>query len=142
MPIMAAQPILQIQIQGILSKGKSANQSDFASQFTNALSAVVPMGLFPAGIVPVPLVPAGRVACENMIRQSLNLKNAATPDVVSLMMALGISLLVPMVPPIGLMGLKSQIKNALSMNMAANPASFAAIMSLAIPQYYMSGGAF
>jgi len=142
MPIMAAQPILQTQIQLLLSKGQSANQNDFASQFTNALSSVVPMGLFPAGLVPIPLAPTGRTACESMIRQALSLKNAANTETVSMMMATGISLLVPMVPPAGLMSLKSQIKSALSMKVAANPQIFATILSIAIPQYYMMGGAF
>lgn len=140
MPIMAAQPILQSQILTILSKGKSANQGDFASQFTNALSTVVPMGLFPAGIILIPLIPTGRSACENMIRQSLSLENAANQEVVSMLFATGISLLVPMVPPSGLMGLKSQIKNALSMKVASRQQLVALILSLAIPVYYMSGG--
>lgn len=142
MPIMAAQPILQTQILMILSKGKGAKQGDFASQFTNALSAVVPMGLFPAGIIPIPLVPAGRAACEKMIRQALSMDNAANPDVVSMLFATGISLLAPIVPPAGLMSLKSQIKTALSMKIASNQQTVASILSLAIPMYYMSGGAF
>lgn len=142
MPIAAAQPILQTQIQLLLSKGQSSNQNDFASQFTNTLSSVVPMGLFPAGIVPIPLVPSGRSACENLLRQALSLKNAANKDTVSILMALAISMLVPVVPPVGLTGLRSQIGNALSMGMASKQETFSSILSLAIVQYYMSGGAF
>lgn len=139
MPIMAAQPILQGQIQMILSKGASATEKDFASQFTTALCSVVPMGIMMTPF-PVPLVPAGKSACENMIRASLSLGVAASTETTSMMMATGISLLAPMAPPAGLMNLKSQIKSALEKGIVAQPAIFASILSLAIPTYYMTGG--
>ena len=66
MPIMAAQPIIQSQLNLILSKGQSANQNDFASQFTAVLTSVAPMGLMVMGLAPVPLAPAGSSACENL----------------------------------------------------------------------------
>lgn len=140
MPIMAAQPIIQSQLNLILSKGQSANQNDFASQFTAVLTSVAPMGLMVMGLAPVPLAPAGNSACENLIRQALNLDMVADPEIVSMMIATGISLLVPTVPPVGLMSLKGQIKTALSMKQAANTQAFSAIVSLAIPQYFMMGG--
>lgn len=140
MPIALAQPILQTNIQLLLSKGKSANQNDFARNFTNALSAVVPMGMFPVAPVPVPMSPSGKSLCENTIRQSLSLKQGATSDTVSMLFATGVSFLVPIVPPVGLMNLKNQIKKALDMGTASNKQVFSLIVSAAIVQYYTSGG--
>lgn len=139
MPIMAAQPILQTQLTSILSKGIAANPDAFALEFTSALASVVPMGLFFTPF-PVPLVPTGFSACQNLIKQSLSLGMAANLQTTSLMMATGISLLAPLAPPVGLLVLQTQIKNAISMDMAANKLMVASILSIAIPQYYMSGG--
>lgn len=140
MPIMASQPIIQSQLNMMLSKGVSASQRDFASQITNVLTAIAPMGLMMMGLFPAPLVASGSSVCENIIRQALSMDVAANQEAVSMLMATGISLLVPTVPPVGLMALKAQIKLALSMKEAAMPEVFSAIVSLAIPQYFMMGG--
>ncbi len=140
MPILAAKSILKVQISNALKMGMASNPGLFSLLFTSALASAVPMGLFPMGVILIPLPPIGFSACQNMVKSSMGMGVAANSQTTSMLMATGISLLVPIVPPAGLSLLQSTIKNSLDMGMASNPDLFAEILSTAIPMYYMSGG--
>ena len=140
MPIAAALPLVNSQINNALSLGPAAQPSLVATMIAAAVSSAVPMGFLPTPPAPIPLVPAGLPAGQNLINNALSLGPAAQPSLVATMIASGISMIAPMAPPAGLSFLQSQIESALSMREAAQEPVVAAMISSAIITYYTMGG--
>lgn len=140
MPIAAALPLLQTQIQNALNLGPAAQVPTVATIIASAVASAAPTGLFPPAPTPVPLVPAGLAAGQAQIQSALNLGPAAQQPVVAQLIALGVSLIAPAAPPAGLTLLKTQIENALNLSSAAQVPTVATIIASAIVQYYLAGG--
>lgn len=140
MPIAAALPLINSQLNNALSLGPAAQPSLVATMIASAVAQAAPMGLFPMAPSPIPLIPAGLAAGQNLINNALSLGPAAQPGLVATMIASGISLIAPMAPPAGLSFLQSQIESALSMGQAAQEPVIATMISSAIITYYTMGG--
>lgn len=141
MPIAAALSPLKTQISSALKLERSASQASVAAIIASATAGLAPMGLFPRGPTMIPLVPSGFSACRAQIQNALKMERAAKPSMVAQIMALGISVLCPIVPPAGLSACKAQMENAFKMDRAATPNAVAQIIALAIVNYYLAGGA-
>jgi len=139
-PIAASQSLLKTQIKAALSLGKGASASSTATQIAAAVASAAPTGLFPPAPTPIPLVPAGLSAGQALITQSLSLGKGATISGTAQAMAAGISVIAPVAPPAGLSLLQTQISSALSAGKGADIDLVATQLSIAIVQYYVTGG--
>jgi len=140
MPIAAALTMLQSQLASIHNLKNAGNADTIAAIFTAALASAVPAGLFPPGPAPIPLIPAGASSTQNMIKQAHSLGKAADPKKVSQLMALGVSQLVPNVPPAGLSKLQSDLEKSINLQSASTPDMIGLLQATAIVNYYMAGG--
>jgi len=139
MPIPAIFSPLQAQISNAFNLQQASNPQLVATVITTALTSLVSMGLFPVGVSMIPLIPAGAAATQSQIANAFNLQQASGNQIDAQLIALAISVLVPMVPPIGLTLLQNQIANALNLQQAATPQLIATMISTAIINYYLSG---
>lgn len=140
MPIMGAQPIIQNNLNSIFNQGLIAKPNMFSIQFTSILASCVPMGLFPAGFFMIPLPPVGFGACNSMINLALSGGSSSNVSNTAKIMATGVSLLVPLVPPSGLSNLTKSFENAFSLGITAQTQTVSMLMAMGIVNYYLSGG--
>lgn len=140
MPIAASQSLLKTQIKAALSLGKGANINTTAIQIAAAVASAVPTGFFPIAPTPIPLVPAGLSAGQSLITQAFSLGKGATISATSQALAAGISVIAPTAPPAGISLLQTQISSALSAGKGADIDIIATQLSIAIVQYYTTGG--
>ena len=139
MPVIAGMSLLAQQIEASMNLGPAAQPPLVATLISAGVASVVPMGLFPS-VPPIPLIPAGMPLCQSAIQSALSLGPAATPKIVSLLMASGISMVAPMAPPAGLSLLATGLENAMGLKEAATQKVVAQLMALEICNYYPMGG--
>lgn len=140
MPIAAALTSLKSQIAQVHNLKQSGNADTIAGIYVAALVAAAPQGLFPPGPSPVPLVPSGASALQNSVKQAHSLDIAADPAKCAQLIALGISQLVPNVPPVGLSKLQKDIENSLNLKEASSPDLIGTLQATAIVNYYLAAG--
>lgn len=139
MPIAATLPILQSQITSALSNNKGAQAPIVAVQIASTIASIAPSGIFPP-FPPMPLIPAGLPAGLSMIQNAFALQQGANKKVVAQMVAVGISLIAPTAPPVGLFNLQQQIESAFSLDKGAQIQVVAMLIASAIITYYTMGG--
>ena len=132
---------LQSLINASQNTGVAGNPSLNALQLTSAVASVAPMGIMMIGPTPTPLVPAAFAAMQQMLLASYQSGVPGSPPVSSLQIATAISVLVPLIPPIGISILQSLISSMDNMGIAGNSNLTAQMLASAIITYFTSGGA-
>lgn len=141
MSIAAAQFPLQSLINALQNSGIGGNPSLNALQLTSAVASVVPMGIIMLGPTPTPLVPAAFAAMQQMLLASYQSGVSGAIPVSSQQIANAISVLVPLIPPIGISILQSMISSMDNMGIVGNSSVTAQMLASAIITYFVSGGA-
>lgn len=139
MPIAAMLPALQSQLVSALSNDKGAMQPIVAMQIGSAIASIAPSGIFPP-FPPMPLVPAGVAGGISMIQNAMSMQQGATKKTVAQMIGVGVSMIAPMAPPVGLSVLQQQIESAFSLDKGAQKQAVATLIASAIITYYTMGG--
>jgi hypothetical protein len=141
MPITAGLSPLQSLINASQNTGVAGSPSLSALQLTSAIASIAPMGIMMLGPTPTPLVPAAFGAMQQMLLASYQSGVSGAPSVSSQQIATAISVLVPLVPPIGISILQSMISSMDNIGIAGNSSLTAQLLASAIIIYFTSGGA-
>ena len=140
MPIVAAYSPMEASITSAWSMGKGATVPTSTQMFCTAVGTGASMGLYPVGVSMVPLTPSGVSAATSLMTSALSMGKGAQINTTSQLMALAISVIAPLCPPVGLSTLGYQIEASMSHGKGAQVSTTSQLIAQAVVNYYVTGG--